>query len=156
MNSVTRNILLVSAMGAAAIMGIGLFLYDYNPNGLNIAKASEYETESSTTEILSDVKKAQELLTSQSTSTSLTSGETPVVKTNIVLKEYEVSKADLAIYTANGDYKKGRADPFAEVVEESAPSSGTTPTGSNQQGTTTSGETTQVSDGTYYNSKNTK
>lgn len=148
MSNSIRNIILICAMGAVAIMCVGLFLYDYIPSGLTVSKANEYETASTTTEVLSDVKTAQELLTAQTSSTSSTSGTTPVVKTNIVLKEYDVSKADLALYQASGDYVKGRSDPFAEVTVDN-----TTGTGTTSGGTVTN---TVVSDGTFYNSTKVK
>ena len=147
MKNSVRNIILVCAMGAVAIMCVGLFLYDYIPSGLTISKANEYETAPATTETLSDVKAAQELLSSQTLSTTSTSGTTSVVKTNIVLKEYDVSKTDLAIYKQQGDYVQGRSDPFAEVTEEEI-KNGNTATGT--------GTTTTVSDGTFYNSTRVK
>lgn len=150
MKNPVKNIILICAMAAVAIMCVGLFLYDYIPSGLTVSKASQYETEATTTEILSDAQEAQSLLTAQSQSTSSTSASTPTVKTNIVLKEYDVSKTDLAMYKQSGSYKSGRADPFAEV---------TTETTSESSSETTAGSTTTPttsSDGTYYNSSKTK
>lgn len=144
-----RNIILICAMGAVAIMCIGLLLYDYIPSGLTVSKASEYETASSTTEILSEAAEAQRLLAEQSTSTSSTSASVPSVKTNIVLKEYDVSKADLTRAKVNGVIETGRADPFAEVTATSSGNSDTTVT---TPGTTT----TTTSDGTFYNSTKVK
>jgi len=141
-----RNVILICAMCAVAIMCIGLLVYDYIPTSLTVSKANEYETTQATTEVLSDATEAQKLLTEQTTSKNSTSGSTPVVKTNIVLKEYDVSKADIQRAKINGDLEQGRADPFAEVT---ATSSGST-SGATGENTTT------VSDGTYYNSTRVK
>ena len=116
-----KNVILICALSAVAIMSIGLFLYDYIPSGLTVTKASQYETSSSTTEILSDSKDAQALLTTQSTSTDSESGSTSSVQTNIVLREYTISKSDLAMYQSSGDLQQGRADPFAEVQAQPQP-----------------------------------
>lgn len=152
MKNSVKNIILVCAMSSVAIMGVGIFLYDYIPSGLTVSKANQYETSSSTTEVLSEAQEAQGLLTSQSTSTKSSSGSSPVVKTNIVLKEYDVSQSDLSLYQASGSYVKGKADPFAEVQTQTQTSTNTS--GENQAGTTTTPNAS--SDGTFYNSSKVK
>ena len=67
--------------------------------------------------------KAHELLDSES-STSSMSGITSTTQTNIILKEYNISKSDLALYKASGDLEQGRADPFAEVSSDSPKNDG--------------------------------
>ena len=126
-----KNVILICALSAVAIMSIGLFLYDYIPSGLTVTKASQYETSSSTTEVLSDSKEAESLLTSQSTSTDSESGSTSSVQTNIVLREYTISKSDLAMYQSSGDLQQGRADPFAEVQAQPENGDGQSPNGNN-------------------------
>lgn len=143
-----KNIILLLALSATAIMCVGLFVYEFVPSGLAVPKASEYTTETATTEVLSDAKEANELLTSQNMSTSSTGGSKPVVKTNIVLKEYDVSKTDLALYKASNSYVPGRSDPFAEVSAQESESSG--------DGSSTATTTTTPSDGTFYNSTRVK
>ena len=138
-------------------MGVGLFLYDLIPTGITVSKAQTYEQEEETTKVLSDSKEAQTLRNEKTTSKNSTSGSSTTVKTNIVLKEYDVSKTDLARYTQSGSYQKGRPDPFAEVKTETA----TTGEGDNSTTSTagTSGSTeksSQVSDGTFYNSTKVK
>ena len=146
MKNSMKNVILICAMSAVAIMCIGLLLYDYIPSGLTVTEANQYETSTATSEILSDAKEAQDLLAEQRSSTSSTSAVVPTVKTNIVLKEYDISKTDLAIYDANGDYDHGRPNPFAEVTVESSSDSTETPTST----------TTTQSDGTFYNSTKVK
>lgn len=151
MKNTIKNVILVCAMGSIAIMSVGIYLYDYIPSGLTVSKASQYETAASTTETLSAAQEAQSLLTTQTSSTSSTSASKPTVKTNIVLKEYNVSKTDLAIYQQSGSYVQGRADPFAEVTADNS-------NDGSQAGSTTTTTTnnTTVSDGTYYNSSKVK
>lgn len=146
MNNAIRNVVLVCAMCAVAVMCIGLLFYDYIPSGLAIAKVNEYERDSETVEIIDGAKNAREESNKQTSNSG--SSSTPTVKTNIVLKEYDVSKADIQRAKINGTIETGKADPFAEPI---VPSSG------NTSGAT--GETTtivQPSDGTYYNSSRVK
>ena len=155
MKNIIRNIILVGAMGAVAVMCVGLALYEYVPSSLTIAKASQYERTADTVKNVGDSKEVQELLETQNYGGN-SSSNTPVVKTNIVLKEYDVSKADLARYRAVGAYVQGRADPFAEVTENDTVSGGGA-TGTNTS--TTSGNTGSngsSSDGTFYNSSKKK
>lgn len=158
MKSEVKNVLLILGMCAIAIMCVGLLLYDYIPNGLTVSKANQYETSAKTTEVLSDAQDAQSLLSSQTSSSNTT---TPTVKTNVVLKEYDVSKTDLALYKAEGSLEQGRPDPFAEVTAEDT--ANTTADGTNttsQPGTTGGGNSSTSSrpssDGTYYNTARTK
>ena len=144
-----KGVVLVCAMCAVAIMCVGLLVYDYIPSGLTVAKANEYEASPETTEALSGATEAQKLLTEQSTSSS--GGNKPAVKTNIVLKEYDVSKADIASAKRTGVIDPGKPDPFAEVSSSSTGNAGT-PTGTGS----TSGSSTSGSDGTYYNSSKVK
>lgn len=122
--------------------------------GLTISKANRYETADSTTEALSGAQEAQELLVSQTSSKTSTSGDSSTPKTNIVLREYNVSKTDLAIFTQEGAYKRGRPDPFAEVTASPANSSSASGS-SNVGGSSNTGNQTS-SDGTYYNSSRVK
>ena len=157
MKNTIGNIVLVGAMGAVVIMCVGLALYEYVPNNLTISKASQYETSSETAEILNDSKDIQDLLSTQSQNGN-NSGDSPVVKTNIILKEYDVSRADLARYRAIGAYVQGRSDPFAEVTEHDTVNGGgatgtSTTTGNSGSG---NGSNTTSSDGTFYNTARTK
>lgn len=152
MNSMVKNIILICALSAVAVMCVGLFLYDYIPSGLTVSKASQYETSTSTTEVLSGAQEAQSLLTSQNQDSSSTSGSTSDLKTNIVLKEYDVSKTDLARYQQEGDYEKGRPDPFAEVEK---PDTGNE-TSNTVQEPGNGNTTTAPSDGTFYNTAHKK
>lgn len=154
MGNTIKNVILVLALSAVAIMCIGLFLYDYIPSGLTVSKANQYETASTTTEALSSAQEAQKLLTDQSQSTTSTSGSTTPVKTNIVLKEYDVSKSDLEMYHRSGSYVSGRPDPFAEVKVEDTNTTGTTSSGTGNS--TSNGTTTKPSDGTFYNTAHQK
>ena len=167
MKNTIRNVILVLAMVAVAIMCVGIFLYDYIPTGLTVSNANKYETEATTTELLSDVKEAQSLLNNQGNGSGSTSTMPSSVKTNIVLKEYDISKTDLAIYSQRGDYKSGKADPFAEVSSSNSNSSNTSTVGdSGTNGTASVSESTTISaqnttaspqsDGTFYNSSRQK
>ena len=157
MKNMIRDILLVCAMGAVAMMCVGIALSEYVPSGITIARASQYEKEQETVDILNDADDVQESLATQALASSSKSDNSPMVKTNIILKEYDVSKADLARYRAVGSYVQGRADPFAEVPVGPAVSGGGA-TGVNTTGNTTSGNTTNTtaSDGTFYNTARTK
>lgn len=145
MGNAIKNVILICALSAVAIMCVGLFLYEYIPGGLEVSKANTYETLTETTKALSDASEAQKLLTEQRQTTTSTSGTNSPVKTNIVLKEYEVSKTDLAIYQQSGDYVRGKANPFAEVKQQEEKPN---------EDSTSSNENTveQPSDGTFYNS----
>ena len=160
MKNSVKNVILICGISAVAIMCVGVVLYDYIPSGVTVSKANQYETLATTTEILSDAQEAQSLLQDQQQSTTTKAATSPIVKTNIVLKEYDVSKTDLAMYKASGSYQSGRADPFAEVTtqkEETSTSGETTQT--NSSSTTTNQSTTSSessSDGTYYNSSRKK
>ena len=151
--SAFKNIILILALGTVALMSVALYLYDYIPSGLTVSQASKYETNAKTTEILSDSQEAQGLLTTQNQSKSTKTSSTPIVKTNIVLREYEVSKADLAVYKQAQSYVPGKADPFAEAVTSEEGESGT-PNGENVTSIDSSSST--VSDGTFYNSTRVK
>jgi len=159
MKNVIRDVFLVCAMGAVAIMCVGLALYEYVPSGLTIARASQYEETEETAEILSDAKEVQDLLAAQAIGSSATANNSPIVKTNIILKEYDVSKADLARYRAVGSYVQGRSDPFGEVSVGPAGTNGGGATGTNVTGNQSGGNTTTnttSSDGTFYNTAKTK
>lgn len=67
-----KNGILICALVAVAIMTVGLFLYEYVPNGLTVSKANTYEVTSETTEVLNDAGKAEELLSKQDSQTSST------------------------------------------------------------------------------------
>ena len=85
-----KNVMLICALVAVAVMTVGLFLYEYVPSGLTVSKANTYEVTAETTEVLNDASTAQELLSEQSSSTSSQSGSSGNVQTNIVLKEYNI------------------------------------------------------------------
>ena len=157
-----KNIILICALIAVSIMCVGLFLYDYVPSGLLVAKANTYETSGETTKILDDALDAQEMLTSQSQGSSSTSDSTESVKTNIILKEYNISKTDLAMYKQSGDLQQGRDNPFAEIPAEEEvgtgdnnSSSGGTTSSPTNSGSTASSQNV-VSDVTFYNSSKVK
>lgn len=156
MKNTFRNVILICAMCAVVIMCVGLLMFDYIPTSLTVSKANQYETAAGTTEVLSDAQEAQSLLTAQSSSTSSTSANTPAVKTNIVLKEYDISKTDLAMYKASGSYQSGRADPFAEVTEDTGDDDENSEDTTDNSSSETSKKTTPVSDGTFYNSSKVK
>ena len=67
-----KNGILICALIAVAVMCVGLFLYEYVPNGLTVSKANTYEVTAETTEVLNDAGKAQELLSKQNSETSST------------------------------------------------------------------------------------
>ena len=77
MNKTVKNIILICALCAVALMCVGLFLYDYNPGGVTIAKANQYEVESATTEALGDAQDTQSILTEQTQTTTSKSGSKP-------------------------------------------------------------------------------
>ncbi len=119
--------------------------------GLTVTKANQYETASSTTEILSDSLEARELLSNNNS--SQWGSTTSTVQTNVILKQYSVSKADIGMAVRQGILEQGRADPFAEVTSEPEPGnsgdtgSGNSGSGNGQaSGNTTSGGSTPVSD----------
>lgn len=151
MKNTIRNIILIIALSAVAIMSIGIFLYDYIPSGLTVTEASHYETTGATTEVLSEAKEAQEKLTATSQSTTMSEGTTTsTMQTNIVLKEYTITKGDIAMAKSIGEVEQGRPDPFAEVQAETTPSGGSS--GESSAETTPS----EPSDGTFYNSSKQK
>ena len=155
MKKTVRDVILICALASVAIMCVGLFLYDYIPTSLTVSKPNQYETASTTTEVLSDAKKAQELLTAQSKTTTSELGSTSTVQTNIVLKEYTISKSDLAIAKQEGKVEQGRPDPFAEVTADEGNGNGNEGnSGSNNQQNPS--EPTIPSDGTFYNSSKQK
>ena len=174
--NIIKNIGLVGAIGAVLVMCVGLLLFEFAPTSVNIESANKYEVEKETTEILSDSKNAKDLLSSQNLSSKTNSEQNKTVKTNIVLKEYDISKTDLAIYKQSGSYKNGRPDPFAEVTavqantgngsssgnqegsESGSSSSSSSGSGANTgSGSSSTGNSSGVqSDGTFYNSTRTK
>ena len=149
-----KNIILICAMSAVAIMCVGLFLYDLMPSGITVSNANKYQTASSTTEVLSDAKEAQSLSVDQSFGKNSSSSQP--VKTNIVLKEYEVTKTDLAISKQSGSYVSGRADPFAELANTATGNAVGNSTGNPSTNTTVTNTTTTPGDGTFYNSTRVK
>ena len=151
MKNTTRNLILILALSAVAIMSIGIFLYDYIPSGLTVTEASHYETSGATTEVLSEAKEAQEMLSATSQSTSTSPGTTSnSMQTNIVLKEYTITKGDIAMAKSIGEVEQGRPDPFAEVQAEDSSSGGSDSASS--QVTTPN----VPSDGSFYNSSKQK
>ena len=157
MKSTIKNIILVVALSAVILMIMGVALYDYIPTGVTVAKANTYETDVSTTKILSDISDLNENnFLKDDTMNSANTG-------NVILQTYSITKADLALYRATGDLKTGKANPL-KIQEESsgaASSIGGNSVGG-QSGNTTSGSSnsssneTNTSDGTLFNSSSSK
>jgi len=175
MTNIVRNVFLVGAMCAVIIMCVGIFLYDYIPTGIEIPVANHYEQ---STEIPKILEEAQSIDPVDIYGDDGSDSYSQVSKKNIITQTYEVSKTDLAVYKQRGDYVTGRANPFAEVQNESTvqesettqeqgagstPSSPTTSGNTNSTGSSGSGSSsssgssrTEKSDGTFYNSTKTK
>jgi hypothetical protein len=179
MRKMLRNLILLVAICAIALMIVGISVYNYIPTDITIAQASTYETSSETTKVISDAKESADIVGQITGNSSSSSSAT----TTIVLQTYEITKSDLNRYKNTGAYNNGKSDPFADVSEEttgssssgntsnsgsssssgttisniatsggttSNPSGGTTENAVNNENTTNS--TNTVSDGTLFNS----
>jgi hypothetical protein len=154
MKNIGKNIILLLAIGAIALMIVGIFVYNYIPTDITIAKASTYEVSSETTKILSDAADSSNVLGQITGSSSSSSGST---STTIVLQTYEITKSDLKIYKNTGAYQSGKSDPFADVQQSSSEDETSTTTSSSGVTGSQSGSTTgNVSDGTLFNSTSQK
>jgi len=100
--SIFGNILLVVALSAVIIMGIGVVLFEYSPTSIAIAKPNTYEVDSSTTKILADIKEDSKNLYGESDISS----DNATADANIILQTYDVTSADLQ------RFRNGKADPF--------------------------------------------
>jgi hypothetical protein len=142
-------------------MMVGIFVYNFIPTDVTVAKPSTYEVSSDTTKVLSDIPESEKALSSITGSSSSTSS-TPT--TTIVLQTYEITKSDLAIYKAEGEYVSGKSDPFADAItssdntDDNSQSSGTSSgsTNSSSQSGSTSSNSSSYSDGTLLNSASKK
>lgn len=164
MKSIFGNILLVVALSAVIIMGIGVVLFEYSPTSIAIAKPNTYEVDSSTTKILADIKEDSKNLYGESDISS----DNATADANIILQTYDVTSADLQRFRNIGAYKNGKADPFKETKTQtttetangSTSSNGSTQTQGTTSSTTSSGgtnnTTSQKSDGTLFNSTSKK
>lgn len=152
MKNPVGNLILILGLCALAIMTVGLTLYDYIPSGLTVSKANQYEVEAKTTEALSGAKDAQELLSSQSHSVFSQSGSSSSVQSNIVYKEYSISKSDLALFKSSGLLEQGRANPFAEI----SPAVDDNSSGSSSDNSASNPQQQLPSDGSLFNSSYSK
>lgn len=124
MKNFFKNAFLIIALSLVILMIIGIFLYDYIPTDNTFSEANTYVTDAKTLKILAEITNDGNLNDD---------GEND----KMILKEYTVTEADLAMYAAKKDYQKGKTDPFA---------SSETPV-KNEQGNTTNnnGGSTQPS-----------
>jgi hypothetical protein len=154
------------ALFAIMVMIVGIFLYDYIPNSITIAKANSYQRDSDTQSVIDDTSAASSLLSSLTSQSSNSSGTST---TTIILDTYEVTSSDLSVYKSSGAYTNGKADPFSDPVVQSTDdetgSSGSTggnsgssvsSGSSSTSGTTTNSSSSQTSDGTLFNSTSKK
>ena len=143
-----KNLFLIVALSAVIIMVIAICLYDYMPNSVTVSKANTYETSSSTTKVLAAITEEAELFNQSSSSSS--SQPTP----SVILKTYSVTNGDLKVYSASGEYDKGRSDPFADWKSGAEESGG----GDSGEGSTSPvpSDDNQVDDGTLFNSSHSK
>lgn len=100
MKSFFKNAFLIIALSLVILMIIGIFLYDYIPTDNTFSEANTYVTDAKTLKILAEITNDGNLNDD---------GEND----KMILKEYTVTEADLAMYAAKKDYQKGKTDPFA-------------------------------------------
>lgn len=164
MKSFFKNAFLIIALSLVILMIIGIFLYDYIPTDNTFSEANTYVTDAKTLKILAEITNDGNLNDD---------GEND----KMILKEYTVTEADLAMYAAKKDYQKGKTDPFASSETPVKKDEGNKNNNSNSTNTgnwvsgeanvanrsnTTNGNSTNTSnnnvsnDGTLLNSKNSK
>lgn len=131
-------------------MVVGIFLYNYIPNDITVAKAKTYQASSETTKVLSDAQDTGNLLGELTGNNNNTEDD---IKTTIILQTYQVTSQDLKRYERVHEYTPGlKADPFDEPK---IPVENTT---SNGQSTNsgTSENTGNSSDNTLFGTSNQK
>lgn len=128
-------------------MVVGIFLYNYIPNDVTIAKAKTYQASTETTKVLSEAKDTGNLLGELTGNMNSTQED---IKTTIIYQTYEVSAGKLKQYQNINEYQPGKkADPFDEPLSEENPSN-------NGTSGTTNGNSGNSGDGTLFGTKNQK
>lgn len=136
---VIKEIIIVLLILLAIILAIGVLFYDYIPSNKIIPIVEAYQTPK-------EVKEELE--------------ETLIKESEKVLVTYEITEADLRQYEKQGDYEKGKANPFSEY-KQIVSSSNKPVTDSNSSDKTSSSENTSTkkentNSSTFYNSTGTK
>lgn len=131
-------------------MVVGIFLYNYIPNDVTVAKAKNYQASTETTKILSDAQDTGNLLGELTGNMNSTQED---IKTTVILQTYQVTSEQLKQYEKINVYQPGKkSDPFDEPLSENSTSSGST---GNSSGTP-NGNNGNPGDGTLFGTKNQK
>lgn len=135
--SVFKEVSIMLLICLAIVLVLGVIFYDYIPNNKVVPSKIAYETPR-------NVKEEIEV--------EITEYE----KTNIV---YEITDSDLDLYKSTKSYNPGKADPFADLSNETTESVNNTIGGGNTNTSTGSGTTTNKnpdSTGTFFQDTGTK
>lgn len=158
MAKIFKNIILIILLSAVIIMMIGILFYDYIPNGAEVKEVNKYVTEERTTKTLASIKQDEEVLFEQLYGSTSNSGDTTdVEEPQVIIHSYSLDAGDLKVFEQSKSYESGKANPFADLIEETESEEGGDD--SSVGGTTTgnsNGSYTQVTDNTIFNSTNSK
>lgn len=146
---VVGNTIITLLLSAIVIIMLGIYFYEYIPSNIQIAKPNEYITETSTTQLLATIKEEKETLFGQDSSSSdgLQSA---------IIHSYRLDEGDLRVYQQSNTYEKGKADPFADIVETPSGSGTSTGNGNNTGNSVNTNTLKPVGDGTILNSTTSK
>lgn len=146
---VVGNTIITLLLSAIVIIMLGIYFYEYIPSNIQIAKPNEYITETSTTQLLATIKEENETLFGQDSSSSdgLQSA---------IIHSYRLDEGDLRVYQQSNTYEKGKADPFADIVETPSGSGTSTGNGNNTGNSVNTNTLKPVGDGTILNSTTSK
>lgn len=127
--SIIKEIIVILLLLLAITLALGVLFYDYIPSNKQVPSVITYSTsESIQTELAEQVK-----------------------DDDAVLVTYEITSSDLTNYGKSGDYKKGKANPFAPY-ENDVPEGNNT----NDKNNVTNTNTNNSNSNTFYKDKGTK
>ena len=146
---VIGNTLISLLLSAIVVIMIGIYFYEYIPSNVKIAEPNEYITPASTTQLLATIKEEKEELFGQDSSASdgLQSA---------IIHSYRLDEGDLRVYQQSNTYEKGKADPFADIVDTPSGSGGGTSTGDGSGNGNSVNTLKPIGDGTILNSTTSK
>lgn len=100
MKTIIKEIIIVLLLILAILLVLGVFLYDYIPMNKVVPKIEQYEVPNNIKEELEEAVEDNE------------SAMTPIIR--------EINSNDLKIYEKSKDYQKGKVNPFADTLTNTA------------------------------------
>lgn len=95
--SIIKEIIIILLLLVAVVLALGVLFYDYIPTNKIVPDVQDYTTSETVKQELSAELAEDEQVT---------------------LETYKITKEDLDTYGKNGEYNKGKANPFSTYEEE--------------------------------------